>query len=174
MIDRRQTPKDPRMIAPKLLRPARTLLTAGLALGFLVLAAPAADPPPTADEVAKLLEQEPVDKANWPAWKKRLEAWAGQPTDFNAPAVGAARPAFEAAQKYVEGEMPGGKWKKGSPVEKDAVAHLAVGVSIMTDTKSSKSRLARAEEALKWFDGSLKHDKNLAAAKLWAALAVRQ
>lgn len=61
---------------------------------------------PSKSEVEALVAKEPVTKANWPIWKKRLLAWIGDRSRAPEAAFDAAR-SFVGAQANADGQLTG-------------------------------------------------------------------
>lgn len=111
----------------------------------LWLAPVAAAPPPSAHEVAELLQQEPLSLATWPKWRQRLLEWLGDRSDATVPAYRASW-TFVKSQATPAGDLP-------PALNGDSFAWYTLGRAYLEDSSGSKPEaaqaLARAESCLR-------------------------
>jgi Zn-dependent protease with chaperone function len=141
-----------------------------LAIAFLVPHRGNADEPkkaaaiPSKEEVAALLQKEPITLASWKTWRGRLLTWI----DDRSTATDAA---YVAAWSFVKGQVnPQGEL---SPeLAKDAVAWYLLGSAYLDDAGASPDNRPLVEKAEPALRRSLQLDPNLALAHFSLALVL--
>jgi Zn-dependent protease with chaperone function len=80
---------------------------------------------PSPEEVAGLLQREPITFASWPTWRRRLETWVRQNADH-------AGPAYDAASQFVVAQAGGGNTiPPGTALANDGLAWYFLGRSYL-------------------------------------------
>jgi Zn-dependent protease with chaperone function len=149
---------------------ARPLPCVALIACVLLSAGPgfAAEPVPSQAELQELLRDEPISLETWAAWKPRLRDWSGG-------SLPAAMPAFESAFAFVRTEKRGRGFRPQARVlERDAVALMLLGGSVLYDPDMGRRPAALAGEAERILKESLKRDGRLARTHDWLAEALRR
>jgi Zn-dependent protease with chaperone function len=100
---------------------------------------------PSSQEIATLLQQEPVSLQTWPAWRKRLSDWIEDRSDNTTAAYDAAW-TFMKSQATSTGKLP-------PPLDRDAFAWYLLGRAFETDAGNDRTggpaTYSKAESALR-------------------------
>jgi Zn-dependent protease with chaperone function len=120
---------------------------------------PAATEIPTSQEVARLLESEPIDLDRWPVWRERLLKWIGDESHHTDAAFRAATD-FARSQMDANNELP-------DPLSRDAFAWYLLGRALLQGDDDNRGHAAE-----RVYRRSISLDPNFARAHRNLALAM--
>jgi Zn-dependent protease with chaperone function len=106
---------------------------------------PQAAAPVSPEEVAELLQREPITVQTWPEWRQRLLGWLSDRSDNS-------RPGFFAAWEFAKNQA-GPDGKLAPPLDRDSLAWYLLGSALFWDAATDKSNAhelyAKAEIAIR-------------------------